>query len=108
MRNVAPGLGIIIFLQEKGNKFDDCLMFKSDSSSLVSFIEARFSSLFFSRSRWQASNREVVEELAFNLRVDKASQIIQIFILFYSLVIFLYCKVLGCFARTKSAYTNNT
>src|SRR5947207_13680849 len=31
-----------------------------------------------------------------------------IFILFYSLVTFLYSKVLGRFARTKSTYTNNT
>ena len=80
---MTPSLWVVPCLEEKGNKFDDGLVFKSDSPSLVSFIEARFPSLFFRSSRWQTSNREVVEELAFSLCIDKASQMTQIFILFY-------------------------
>src|ERR1700736_2986602 len=105
MRNMTPGLWVIPCLEEKGNKFDDRLVFKGDSTSLVCFIAAWLSSLLPGSSRWQAPDRMVVEKFAFSLAINKASKMTQIFVFLHLVVlIFEYSKVLRRFTgRTNCA-----
>src|SRR5437868_5924028 len=98
MRNMTPGLWVILCLEEKGNKFDNGLVFKSDSPSFVCFIVARLSSLLPGRSRWQSPYRKVVEKIAFSLAVNKASKMAQVFVFLRLVVlIFEHSKVLWGF-----------
>src|SRR5579884_3360695 len=98
MRNMTPSLWVVFFLKEKWNKFDDRLVFKSDSPSRVHFVEARLSSLLPGSSRWQAPDRKVVEKFAICLVINKACEMDQVFVLLHLVFfIFEYRKVLWRF-----------
>src|SRR6266567_3113614 len=100
MRNIAPGLWVILCLKEKGNKFDNRLMFKSDPTARVCFVAAWLSSLLPGSSRWQAPDRKVVEKFAFSLAINKASKMTEIFVFLHLVIlIFEYSEVLWRFTR---------
>src|SRR5215469_12163062 len=105
MRNMTPSLWIIPCLEEKGNKFNDRLVLKGDSSSLVCFIAAWLSPLLPGSSGWQAPNRKVVEKIAFSLAINKASKMTHVFVFLHLVVlIFEYSKILWRFTgRTNCA-----
>src|SRR5260370_25134402 len=92
---MTPGEGIGPRLKEKGNKFNDRLMLKRDTTTFVQFILGLFGFLPFSRRCWHPSDRKVVEKWALCLGINNAGQMLEI-LLYGKLVFFALLEILLC------------